>query len=239
MTGLWIFLGILAFLCALILIPVSIKIGYDTEVTLSVGAFGIYLPLYPKKKKKPKLLSRKKYLRLLQKDEERAEKKRLAAQEKAKKKRDAKEAKKAEAEKKLPPSEMEDEPSVMKILLRIVGGVLDHFFGRLRVKIARLRITVGGPDAAKTAITYGIVSQSVAYLMELIVNKTKFSRKKNTYVSVTPDFLSRKTTADLLIVFQLSLLDLIATGLVLLVRFIKEKTAGTPKKYNHLNEVEK
>jgi len=81
MTGLWIFLGILAFLCALLLIPVSIKIGYDTEVTLSLGAFGIYFPLYPKKKKKPKLLSRKKYLRLRQKDEERAEKKRLAAQE--------------------------------------------------------------------------------------------------------------------------------------------------------------
>ncbi|MBQ7940063.1 MAG: DUF2953 domain-containing protein [Clostridia bacterium] len=230
MIFLWILLGILLFLCALILLPVSIKIGYDTEVTLSLGAFGIYFPLYPKKKKKPKLLSRKKYLRLRQKDEERAERKRLAAQDKAKKKQNAKAAKKAEAEKKLPPSEMEDEPSVMKILLRIVAGVLDTFFGKLRVKIARVHIVVGGPDAAKTAITYGIVSQGVAYLMELISCKTKMSREDNTSVSVVPDFLAKTTTADLLILFRLRLIDLLSTGIVFFIRFMKEKTASAPKK---------
>ena len=58
MSVLWILLGILAFLCALILIPVSIKIGYDTEITLSLGAFGLYFPLHPKRKKKPRPLGR-------------------------------------------------------------------------------------------------------------------------------------------------------------------------------------
>lgn len=229
MIFLWILLGILLFICALILIPVSIKIGYADDVTLSVGALGLYFPILPKKKKKAKPLSRKKYEKLLSKDQALSEKKRLASEKKAKKKQSAAKAKKSDGEKKLPSTEMKDEPSVIRILLRIVGGVLDKFFGKLRVKIARVRITVGGPDAAKTALTYGIVSQGVAYLMELISLKTKMTREKNTDVSVVPDFLSGKTTADLLIIFQMRLIDLLSTGIVFLIRFIKEKTASSPK----------
>lgn len=229
MIALWIVLGILLFLCALILIPVSIKIGYKEDVTLSVGVPGIYFPILPKKEKKAKPLSKKKYEKLLLKDAERTEKKRLADQKKAQKKKDAVKAKQAEKEQKAKDAEMADEPSTMSLILRIVGGVLDTFFGKLRVKIARVNIVVGGPDAAKTALTYGIVSQGVAYLMELIATKTKMTRAKNTYVSVVPDFLASKTTADLLIIFRLRLIDLLSTGIVFFIRFMKEKTASSPK----------
>lgn len=229
MIALWIVLGILLFLCALILIPVSIKIGYKEEVTLSVGVPGIYFPILPKKEKKAKPLSKKKYEKLLLKDAERAEKKRLADQKKAQKKKDTDKAKHAEKEQKAKDAEMADEPSTISLILRIVGDVLDTFFGKLRVKIARVNIVVGGPDAAKTALTYGIVSQGVAYLMELIATKTKMTRAKNTYVSVVPDFLAQKTTADLLIIFRLRLIDLLSTGIVFFIRFMKEKTASSPK----------
>ena len=229
MIALWIVLGILLFLCALILIPVSIKIGYKEDVTLSVGVPGIYFPILPKKEKKAKPLSKKKYEKLLLKDAEQAEKKRLADQKKAQKKKDASKAKQAEKEQKAKDAEMADEPSTMSLILRIVGGVLDTFFGKLRVKIARVNIVVGGPDAAKTALTYGIVSQGVAYLMELIATKTKMTRARNTYVSVVPDFLASKTTADLLIIFRLRLIDLLSTGIVFFIRFMKEKTASSPK----------
>ena len=226
---LWIILGIFLFLCALVLIPVSIKIGYKEDVTLSVGVPGIYFPILPKKEKKAKPLSKKKYEKLLSKDADRAEKKRLSDEKKAKKKKEAAKAKQAEKEKQSPDTEMADEPSAMSLILRIVGGVLDTFFGKLRVKIARVHIVVGGPDAAKTALTYGIVSQGVAYLMELIAAKTKMTRAKNTYVSVIPDFLAQKTTADLLIIFRLRLIDLLSTGIVFFIRFMKEKTASSPK----------
>ena len=229
MIALWIVLGILLFLCALILIPVSIKIGYKEEVTLSVGVPGIYFPILPKKEKKAKPLSKKKYEKLLLKDAERAEKKRLADQKKAQKKKDTDKAKQAEKEQKAKDAEMADEPSTISLVLRIVGDVLDTFFGKLRVKIARVNIVVGGPDAAKTALTYGIVSQGVAYLMELIATKTKMTRAKNTYVSVVPDFLAQKTTVDLLIIFRLRLIDLLSTGIVFFIRFMKEKTASSPK----------
>ena len=229
MIALWILLGIFLFICALILIPVSIKIGYTQEVTVAVGALGMYFPLLPKKEKKAKPLSKKQYKKLIAKDAARAEKKRLASEKKAQKKKTAAKSKQAEKEKQLSGTKMPDEPSTMSILLRIVGGILDTFFGKLRVKIARVHITVGGPDAAKTALTYGIVSQGVAYLMELIANKTKMTRTKNTYVSVVPDFLAKETRADLLIIFQLRLVDLLSTGIVFFIRFLKEKTASSPK----------
>ena len=222
MIFLWILLGILLFLCALILLPVSIKIGYAEEVTLSVGTLGLYFPILPKKPKKAKPMSRREYKKRLDKDLRLAEKK-------AQKKQSAKLAKQSEADKKLPASEMKDEPSAMRIVLRIVSGVLDTFFGKLRVKIARVNIVVGGPDAAKTALTCGIVSQGVAYLMELISYKTKMTRARNTYVSVVPDFLAKTTTADLLIIFRLRLIDLLSTGIVFFIRFMKEKTASAPK----------
>lgn len=226
---LWVLLGILLFLLALILIPVSIKIGYTEKVTLAVGVPGIYYPIFPKKEKKTKPLSKKKYEKLLLKDTERAEKKRLAEAEKARKKKESDKAKQAEKEKKAADEGVTDEPSAISLVLRIVGDILDTFFGKLRVKIARVHIVVGGPDAAKTALTYGIVAQGVAYLMELLSNKTKMSRKDDTSVSVVPDFLATKTTADLLIIFRLRLIDLLSTGIVFFIRFMKEKTASSPK----------
>lgn len=229
MIALWILLGILLFLCALILIPVSIKIGYKDEVTLWVGVPGIYIPLLPKKAKKAKPLSKKKYEKLLLSDAKRAEKKRLADEKKAQKKRASAKAKQAEKEKMLPDTSVTDEPSALSLVLRIVGGVLDTFFGKLRVKIARVHIVVGGSDATKNALTYGVVAQSVAYLMELLATRTKMSRTEDTSVSVTPDFLAAKTSIDLLIIFRLRLIDLISTGIVFLIRFMKEKTASTPK----------
>ena len=226
---LWIILGILLFLCALTLIPASIKIGYTDRVTLSVGVPGIYYPILPKKDKKAKPLSKKKYEKLLLKDAEREEKKRLSDEKKAQKKKDSAKAKQAAKDQTPDDQSTTDEPSAISLVLRIVGDVLDTFFGKLRVKIARVHIVVGAADASKTALTYGVVSQGVAYLMELLATKTKMSLQDNTSVSVVPDFLAQKTTADLLIVFRLRLIDLLSTGIVFIIRFMKEKTASSPK----------
>ena len=49
---LWVLLGILLFLLALILIPVSIKIAYTDKVSVAVGVPGIYYSIFPKKEKK-------------------------------------------------------------------------------------------------------------------------------------------------------------------------------------------
>ena len=139
---LWILLGILLFLLALILIPVSIKIGYTDKVTLAVGVPEIYYPILPKKEKKTKPLSKKKYEKLLLKDAERAEKKRLSEEEKVRKKKNSAQAKQAEKEKQQSDSGATDETSAISLVLRIVGDILDTFFGKSKATTWERKLSV-------------------------------------------------------------------------------------------------
>jgi len=227
MNGLWILFGITVFFLLLFFLPISIKIGYKDDVSLSAGIPGIYFPILPAKKKKINLkkFSYKKHRKRLLKEKEAKEQKKLNDLKKAQKKKDAAKAKKIEKGKKLPPPEPSDEPPIVRVILPLVRGILDHFFGRIQFKILRMNITVGGSDAAQTALLYGAISQGAAYLLELISQKTKFRRARNTYVQIVPDFLLDKIKADVLIIFRLRLIDLISTGLKFLVRFLKEKAS--------------
>ena len=78
--------------------PLSARIGYDGDVTLSAGALGIYLRILPKKRKTVRLgrFSPNNYQKLLDAERRKEEKKRLAARKKAEKKRSADEAAKRE-----------------------------------------------------------------------------------------------------------------------------------------------
>jgi len=230
MTWQWIPLGILIFLVVLFALPISIRIGYSSEVSLAAGAFGIYFPILPKKKKKVNLnrFSLKKYRKLLENERAAREKKKQKSLEKARKKKSESQAKKIEKGKKLPPAEPKDEPSVISLIMPVIGGVLDTFAGKLRIKVLHLQITVGGSDAAQIGMMYGIISQGVAYLLELLSHKTKFRRSHKAVVNVVPDFLLSKTKADIRIIFRLRIWDLVTTGIHFLIRFLKEKASRTP-----------
>ena len=121
---------------------------------------------------------------------------------------------------------VKDEPSMISLLLSIVGGIVDKFAGMLRVDVARVHITVGGKDASATALTYGIVSQGVAYLMEILMHKTRFYRPKNEYIDVVPDFLAQTTTAEISIIFTVRLWHFVNIAFTFAYRFIKKKFAA-------------
>lgn len=225
MPFLWILAAIFFLVVFLLTVHVRIVVSYDGDVALSLRVMGIRIPLLPKPKKKikPSDFSLKRYNRLLKKDAERAAKKQQKKLEKSRKKAEKKAEKKKA--KKLPSSgvTVKDESGTLSILLSVIGGVLDRCLGKLRVDLLRLRITVGGSDAAQTAVTYGIVAQGVAYLCELIAQKTKFRRRKKEEISVTPDFLAQTTTADILVIFAVNLWYFIDILLTLAFRFIVEK----------------
>ncbi len=227
MIFLWILGALLLLLLFLLFVGIKIRVSYKEEVTLSVSVLGIRIPLLPKPKKKINLrqFTRKRNAERLEKERLSAIKKQQRKQEKEKKKKAAKSAKKNEKKKRLPTEQtpVKDEPSMISLLLSLVGGIVDKFAGMLRVDAARIRITVGGPDAAKIALTYGIVSQGVAYLMEILMHKTRFYRPKNEYVSVVPNFLAETTTADISLIFTVRLWHFVNIGCTFLYRFIKEK----------------
>ena len=226
-----ILLALFLLLLFLFLIPITLRISYDGAVRLSVGALGLYYSIVPKKPKKIRLknFTAKKLRKRREKERLAALKKQRKKEEKERKKKASAAAAKAEGKKKLPPEPMSDEPSALRILLGMTDRILNTFFGKLRVDVLRMRIIVGGPDASSVGITYGIVSQAVAYLMELIAAKTRFRRVHDEDVAVVSDFLLAKTTAEIDLRFRISLWDLTATGITLGFRFLREKNAARPK----------
>ena len=197
MTALKVIFIIALVIAALLLTRIKIVIEYADELILSAKVLFFKIKIIPKKEKKvkPSAYTKKKLLKR-QKKEADKEKKRL--EKKAAKKAGAKEAG-AQSEKKKPP--ILDTVRLLRLLLSIF---LRRFFGHLRIDLARLNITVGGEDAAATAITYGYLCQSVAYLVEILDRFTNLKRTRKTEISVRPEFTAEKTVLDLHIAFSLT-----------------------------------
>ena len=91
-------------------------------------------------------------------------------------------------------------------IIRIVKNILDSFFKNharnLTVRAARLNISVGASDAATTAILYGVVSQGVAYILELLDNLNDLKPIKKSDINIYPDYTSEKTSADIKFIFS-------------------------------------
>ena len=232
MIALKILLGFLLFIFLLLSLKLTIRIGYNGEVTVSAGTLGILIPILPKKMKAPKLknYSYKRHQKRIEKERRESERKAQSDLKKLNRKKKNKEAKELEKQKKLPPEEMKDAPSAIRVLIRISGEIIERFFGILHVKIVRMHLVVGGPDAAATALTYAAVSQGVAYLLELLSCKTRFRRIGKTIITVEPDFLLNTVRADVCIILQIRTIELIGVGFYALWRYFREKSILTPKK---------
>ena len=58
-------------------------------------------------------------------------------------------------------------------------------------------------DAASTAILYGVVIQSVAYIIEILNSTTNLKGLKRADIAVNADYLSESTSVDMKFVFSL------------------------------------
>ena len=222
MTALIIIAVITALIALLLFAQGSITIKYDGELTVTASALFIKFGLLPKKDKKINLakFSYKNYQKMIAKEAEAEEKKQAAKAEKDEQKKQKKADEAASGKQKKPISETVDD---IKDYARLVADTLKTFFGHLRIDICRAIVTVGGKDASSTAMTYGIVSQSVAYLMETLSNVTHFRRMKGEKIDVRADFLSDKISADLEVRFRVRVINILHVALRGGIGFIKIK----------------
>ena len=160
MTVLAILVVIALLIFLLLMTNLKIRVASDGDITLKAGAGPVMLKLLPKRQKKVKLrrFTHKKYLALVE-----AEKKALQD------KNTEQEAEKSEKKEKDKKESIANTVSLITQILERLGV----YAGRLRTNIKSLDITVGGDDAASAAVTYGVISQSVTYLLELLDCKTK------------------------------------------------------------------
>ena len=235
MIGLYVLLGIVAFFAFLLSLKANVRLEFNEELILTVSVLGIKIKILPGKEKpinineytfeKHQNRLRQKYEAQLEKQKKKEAKKAAKAKKKAEKKAETPEQKKAR--KAVPKRSISD-------WINIAVGILAIFFKKFtkhfRIKVARLKVNVATGDAASTAIVYGAVVQSVAYLIEIISQVTNVDGLEKADIDVKADYLSEKTTLDLCFVFSLRVWHLFDILFGVIGRAIKRFISTSPKK---------
>ena len=119
-----------------------------------------------------------------------------AALKKARKKikKQERKAQKKKEKAKLPKTNLQEK---LELALALIKLCYRKTNGKFKIRVRALRVAVGTQDAAKTAIVYGTVAQTTAYLLELIDSQyAKLSYDRNS-VCIAPDFLSERTAVEI------------------------------------------
>ena len=111
----------------------------------------------------------------------------------------------------------------ISLILALVKTAVGRFAKHLRVRVARLHINVATGDAASTAILYGTVAQSAAYIAALLDSTKTLKNAARADVDIHADYLSEKTTADIEIGFSLRVWQVIDILIRTGITFIKKE----------------
>jgi len=210
---------------------IVLALNEDGELYLAIKILFFTIRIAPAKSPKPikiKDYTPKKHKKRLQKNYQAYLKKQEKKQQKKAEKQKKKEQKKAKSTKEKPPKRsvfdwLDIATSVLKVLF-------ERFFKHLRIKVVRLRINVATGDAASTAILYGVVVQSVAYIVEMLNSITNLNNLKKADIAVNADYLSEKTSCDLKFVFSIRIWQIFSIVFGVAGRAIKKFFETSPDK---------
>ena len=208
-VGLIIALSILALFTLIFTVRARIDLRYSDTLSLTVSFLGIKLFVLPKKKKKYKL-NNYTLKKIAKRDKKQAEK---DAKKAAKKKAKQTEKDKKKALRATKPA-FSDTADLFLSLIRLFFG---RFFKRFHFHVARIRIKVGSPDAATTALLYCGICAALEPLLILISRKSNLHGMKKADVNISTDFLREDIEFDVDLGFSMSIGALL--GVLLRVLF--------------------
>ena len=178
----WIIAGSI-FVFILLLTLGRVKIIFDYKEDLILKVKYMFLPLVtipatkPKKQKSPKKEKKSKKKSEGEAEEEKPEDEKPDEEKKPKKK-----------------IAITDILEVAKLALDSLGKPLKRILKRTVFAHLAVRISVGGEDAAKTAIKFGLVNMAVGNALGWL--DTFFTLKKPDDINITADFQSEETKID-------------------------------------------
>ena len=238
MIVLWIVLGIVALLALLLIFGTAkIRIVCQEKLRVVASVCGIRFTLISDKedppKKEAKNLARcrnpdallKKELRRQQKEAAKAERRRKRAEKKAARK--AKKKQLAAATGKAAPTPNLKEN--LDMILALLKKLYRETRGKIRIRFRKMHITVGTEDAAKTAILYGVIMQSAAYLLQFVESNFTHIERHDGDMTVEPDYLSTQCRADIDIICSVKLRRAIKIGIGMLFAYRNEKSKAEQK----------
>ncbi len=207
MKGIIIVLSVIAFIAALLFIPIHIRLRYSDSFAVKLRVLFLTFPIYPARKK--------------------SDKKKAKSKKKKKKQPKAKPAEAAgEKKKKLSASSAKE---LIKLVYTLVKILISRFACHLKTKIYRIYIKVGSDDMAKTALEYGAASQGMAYLLEFLSQKTRVHLARNATVLVEADFMSEKFCAQIDIDFSLRIWQIFDIAAKAAMHLVKNKMGNSSR----------
>ncbi len=240
MIVLWITLSILAALLLIALLLFFLghaKLRVVCRERLRVVAYicGIPLTLVSDKEKEqpepPDLSSCRNPERALRKElkrqrklAEKARKRRLRAQRKA-----AKRANRREKQHAKRPTATPNLKENLEMISALLRDVYRETHGKIRVKFRRMHIYVGSEDAAKTAILYGVILQSTAYLLEFADSHFLVSEHREGDMTVEADYSADTCHADIDIVCSARLFRALGMAWSIWDAYRREKALAAKK----------
>ena len=98
---------------------------------------------------------------------------------------------------------------------------IPKFFGRMECVIRKLHVTVGGDDAAQAAIRFGVLSQSAAYLLEILDCRTRLQPLADDALRVCVDYTAPRTAYDVDFTLTIRPGSILHTGVDMLTAWIR------------------
>lgn len=232
MKALYIVLPIVLFISLLLFSKVRFSFSYNGAIQLRISYLFVRIRLYPLNKSKPKAKKKKKASNTAHTDKHpNAAPKKGAPQPKKKSKA---------------PLKLGDIRFLLRLCREVIAHILDRASKHVRVVVKQLRLSIGGADdAARAAIEYGLVSQSVAYLLEFLRNTGFLKHPKKGVIDVGVDFLEKENDLAIRTDVTCRLLFLIPIALSSLTKAFTARTrwkrhrARTAKKPQDKNQQKK
>lgn len=166
----------MGFICSLLFIPVKLRIRYDEAANVYFKYLFIKYTLLPEKKSGKTPFLKRVFEKLFKvKDRKSKKPKKTAPKEKKK-------------------TSLSEKLDFLSFISELFAGVLKKFLRHLKVKLSVVNITVATDEPAKTAITYGIFSQAVAYSLETLNSLTRVKKGFRSDINVSADFIGNETS---------------------------------------------
>lgn len=151
-----------------------------------------------------------------------------SSKRKSKKKRKNNAPKKQSSEVQKPvASGKKNEKSIISKLFEvkeIIARFINKFFKKLHFKFIKLKIVVACENAAATALAYGAVTQGVSYILEMLNSVSTIETSKNSDISITSDFVSKKSEFQCNIELYARMLPTLIVGFSSFLDYAKHKS---------------
>lgn len=121
---------------------------------------------------------------------------------------------------------------LLRALSRAAYGGPRKIFSHTVIRFLHLNLTVGGEDAAQTAVNYGRACGLVSTALTALLSAAKY-RERNVTVRVTPDFQNGNSNVQFQVLLKIKLFFLLSAALSALIDMIKiylkfKKESGHP-----------